>query len=212
MKDLKKRIREKRWNSVGDIFAMIGLSIAGVLGIVFDGLAQAEHDRFSWFDDDDDDLDFDDTLSSDLFDGVGKKSRNFKKNRKEIKKLKVELLEKEVSDAKETITNSEYDKKLIAYLKTLITKCSYLEKKEQKRFLFSINKVLAKYIDQYKASANTINGPAIIVQKIRERLSIIEQTIDKILTKRGNLILIDRTKLNTGDEVVVVPRTKKMSV
>ena len=120
--------------------------------------------------------------------------------------------EKEVSDAKETITNSEYDKKLIAYLKTLITKCSYLEKKEQKRFLFSINKVLAKYIDQYKASANTINGPAIIVQKIRERLSIIEQTIDKILTKRGNLILIDRTKLNTGDEVVVVPRTKKMSV
>ena len=211
MKDLKKRIREKRWNSVGDIFAMIGLSIAGVLGIVFDGLAQAEHDRFSWFDDDDDDLDFDDTLSSDLFDGVGKKSRNFKKNRKEIKKLKVELLEKEVSDAKETITNSEYDKKLIAYLKTLITKCSYLENREQKRFLLSIKKVLAKYAKEYNTYANTINGQAIIVQKIMERLAIIEKAIDKRLIKTGNIILTDKKLLNTGNETVIVS-TKKMSI
>ena len=211
MKDLKKRIREKRWNSVGNIFAMIGLSIAGVLGIVFDGLAQAEHDRFSWFDDDDDDLDFDDTLSSDLFEGVGKKSRDFKKNRSEIKRLKERLLEKEVKEAKDNISNSEYDKKLIAYLKTLITKCNALDNREQKRFLLSINKVLAKYATQYKESANTVNGPAMIVQKITERLNIIEQAIDKRLDKTGNIILIDRTKLNTGDEVVIVP-TKKMSI
>ena len=110
---------------------------------------------------------------------------DFQTNRSEIKDLKEEIIEKQVEETKENISNSNYSGELATYLKTLITKCSYLDNKEQKRFLLSIKKVLAKYAEQYKATANTINGPAIIEQKIMARLAIIEQALNKRLIKEG---------------------------
>ena len=112
-------------------------------------------------------------------------SDDFQTNRSEIKDLKEEILEKQVEETKENISNNNYNGELATYLKTLITKCSYLDNKEQKRFLLSIKKVLAKYAEQYKATANTINGPAIIEQKIIARLAIIEQALNKRLIKEG---------------------------
>ena len=210
MKKLKKRIREARWNSIGDILAMVGLSIAGVFGIFIDGAIMAHEEKMSLFSGSHKSS-YNDSMAEDLFNEVGNKIDDFKENREEIKDLKEQLLEKQVKEAKEKITNSNYNNELAAYLRTLITKCSYLNNKEQKRFLLSIKRVLAKYAKEYNTYANSINGQATVIQKIMERLAIIEQAIDKRLTKNGNIILIDKKRINKGDEVVIVP-TKKMSV
>ena len=184
MKELKRRIRKARWENVGNVFAMIGLSLLGVFGIFIDGAAAAHEQRMSW-------LSgrrrrySSSSMAEDLFDSVSDHADDFQTNRSEIKDLKEEIIEKQVEETKENISNSNYSGELATYLKTLITKCSYLDNKEQKRFLLSIKKVLAKYAEQYKATANTINGPAMIEQKIMARLAIIEQALNKRLIKEG---------------------------
>ncbi len=193
MKELKRRIRKARWENVGNVFAMIGLSLLGVFGIFIDGAAAAHEQRMSW-------LSgrrrrySSSSMAEDLFDSVSDHADDFQTNRSEIKDLKEEIIEKQVEETKENISNSNYSGELATYLKTLITKCSYLDNKEQKRFLLSIKKVLAKYAKEYNTYANTINGQAIIVQKIMERLAIIEKAMNKRLIKTGNEELVTQTK------------------
>lgn len=193
MKELKRKIRENRWRNVGNVFAMIGLSIAGIFGIFIEGAAMAHEQRMSWITGRRR-RSYSDSMTEDMFDGVSNRFYDIQENHEENKNLKEELLEKQVEEAKENISNSEYENELATYLKTLVTKISTLENKEQKRFLLSIKKVLAKYAKEYKATANTINGQAIIVQKIMARLNIIEQAIDKRLIKTGNVELVTQTK------------------
>ncbi len=193
MKELKRKIRATRWENVGNVAAMIGLSILGVFGIFIDGAAQAHEQRMSWITGRRS-RSYGDSMAEDLFDSVGDKFDDIRENRYEIKNLKEELLEKQVEEAKENISNNNYNNELATYLQSLITKCSYLENREQKRFFLSIKKVLAKYAKEYNTYANTINGQAIIVQKIMERLAIIEKAMNKRLIKTGNEELVTQTK------------------